>query len=105
MVKKIAGLLLFTALLTATPAMAATSTQTAAKAAPAVAVEILKQYGAEPTDAIISQVAAEMGPRSSFLGVKMDDPMYARKVKHYLHCTLKVIETEEHDCMHHGMME
>ncbi len=100
MIKKIAGMALALALMTSTPVFAATNVSTAYKAAPAVAVEILSEHGVAPTGDILKAVALEMGPGSSFMGVEKDDPMYKHEIMHYLHCTLKVIEMDEHECMH-----
>jgi len=105
MIKKIAGLALVIALFSTTPALAATSTEKALEAAPALAVEILTEHGVQPSGDILKLVAKQMGPGSSFMGIEKDDPMYEHKVMHYLHCDLGVIEMEDHECMHHGMTE
>lgn len=105
MIKKIAGLALTLTLLSSTPVFASTRSEKALKAAPAVAVEILSEHGVKPTGDILKLVAEQMGPGSSFMGIQKDDPMYMHKVMHYLHCTLEVIEMENHECMHQGMTE
>lgn len=87
--------------MTATPVLAATNSDNAFKAAPALAVEILIEHGEEPTGDILKQVTGQMGPNGTFMGVEKTDPMYKHKVMHYLHCSLGVIEMPGHDCAEH----
>lgn len=103
MIKKIAGLALAITLISSTPVLASTKMEASSKAAPALAVEILKDHGVKPSGDILKLVAQNVGPRASFMGVEKSDPMYRHEVMHYLHHTLEVIE---HDaCEHHGMMK
>lgn len=105
MIKKITGLALAIALISTTPVFAAEKAEEGFKAAPAVAVEILEDYGVKPTGSIIELVAQQMGPGGIFMDVEKSDPMYEYKVKHYLHHTLEVIEMDHDECEHHGMMK
>ena len=105
MIKKIAGLALAITLLSSVPVFASTRSEKALDAAPAIAAEILRDHGVQPDGEILKLVADHMGPGSTFMGVTKDDPMYKHEVMHYLHCTLEVIEMEDHKCMHHGMTE
>lgn len=105
MIKKIAGMALAITLLSSVPVFASTRSEKALEAAPALAAEILIDHGVQPTGDILKMVADHMGPGSTFMGVAKNDPMYKHEVMHYLHCTLEVIEMEDHECMHHGMTE
>lgn len=105
MIKKITGLALAIALISTTPVFASVKAEEGFKAAPAVAVEILEDYGVKPTGSIIKLVAQHMGPGATFMNVEKSDPMYEHKVKHYLHHTLEVIEMDHDECEHHGMMK
>lgn len=105
MIRKILGMALAITLLSATPAFAMSQPAEEYKAAPALAVEILEQHGAEVSGEVLKQVAKNVGPRGSFMGVEKNDPMYAHEVMHYLHHTLNAIDMDHDACMHHGMME
>ncbi|HAE61803.1 MAG TPA: hypothetical protein DCG38_05680 [Eubacteriaceae bacterium] len=102
MIKKIAGFALAVTLLTST-AMAAPKTVNSYKAAPALAVEILIEHGENPTGNVIKEVANQLGPQGTFMGLKKDDPHYKHEVMHYLHHTLEAIEMEHVDCEYTAM--
>lgn len=105
MIRKTLGMALAITLLSTTPVFAMTQTADEYKAAPALAVEILEQHGAEASGEVLKLVAQNVGPRGSFMGVEKTDPMYQHEVMHYLHHTLNAIDMDHDACMHHGMME
>lgn len=104
MYKKISGLVLLVTLLSVTPVFASARSDKALPAAPALAVEILKEHEVKPAGDILKMVASQMEADGSFMGVSKEDPMYKHHVMHYLHCTLEVIPMD-HDCMDHAMAE
>lgn len=105
MVKKLIGLFLVMAIFSTAPAFANTKLSKALPAAPALAVEILKEHGVEPSGAILRSVALQVGTGSSFMGIEKDDPSYRHQVMHYLHCVLGVFDKEAHECTHHDSIE
>lgn len=105
MIRKTLGMALAITLLSATPVFAMAQPVVEYKAAPALAVEILEAHGETPSGEVLKQVAQNVGPRGSFMGVEKNDPMYAHEVMHYLHHTLNAIDMDHDACKHHGMME
>lgn len=103
MIKKIAGLSILLTMLTTTPVLASVNPNTPEKAAPAIAVEMLKNCGVKVNGDILRQVTEQMGPGGTFMGMEKSDPHYKHHVMHYLHEDLGVMGDQ--DCMTHGQME
>ena len=105
MIRKTLGMALAITLLSATPVFAMSKPAVAYKAAPALAAEILEKHGAEVSGTVLKQVAQNVGPKGTFMGVAKTDPMYEYEVMHYLHHALNAIDMDHDACMHHGLME